>query len=444
MQIVDQLIQWVELHPDYGLFLTFIMAFSESLIVVGGLIPGSIAITGIGILAGSGILSIHTTFLFAIIGAIMGDTISFFIGRHFKDNLKDIFIFRHYPKTLNLGKHYFKLHGGKSVFLGRFIGPIRAIVPAIAGMMNMPIHYFILANVTSAIGWSALFYFPGVLIGRGHEQIQTHFQQIFVSLVIFITPIVILYLISKFKFQVYKRKGYAYLNFYQKLLGQPLFRFVTPLKTSHSHYKTLTELCYLAIILIGFISSYWFSKSLLNLSNFSIPQWLKHQNSIVPVLLKISFLNDYPHMLVLIVLFSLFMITTRHLHLFKTLGLLLLTSLIFDALLNYSLNPSYSLLLSTINPFIVCVALQYLWLRILVFYKPYCYWPLTLVLITAWNMDTLLLSVQEQTPWIPYLFSGLLVGQLSWMHARFKSYHIDYASGWLALLVIEMFISLLF
>ena len=73
MQILDTLIRWTSSHPESALLITFIMAFAESLIVVGGLIPGSIAITAIGVLAGSGAIDIYITFFIAILGAILGD-----------------------------------------------------------------------------------------------------------------------------------------------------------------------------------------------------------------------------------------------------------------------------------------------------------------------------------------------------------------------------------
>ena len=47
MQIIDTIVQFSKLHPDYAIALTFLMAFAESLIVIGGFIPGSLAITAI-------------------------------------------------------------------------------------------------------------------------------------------------------------------------------------------------------------------------------------------------------------------------------------------------------------------------------------------------------------------------------------------------------------
>lgn len=444
MHLLDHLIHWVELHPDYGLFLTFLMAFSESLIVVGGLIPGSLAITGIGILAGSGVLSISLTFIFAILGAIMGDTTSFFIGRYFKDELKNIFIFKRYPKTLNLGKHYFKLHGGKSIFFGRFIGPIRAIVPAIAGMMNMPIYYFILANICSAIGWSALFFFPGVLIGKGHQQIQSHFQQIFISLALFFSPFLLVYCIRKIKRQIFRNLGWNIVHFYKKALYYSLIRRVTPGRNIHPYFKTLTELCYLGLIAFTLGICLVSVNHLLVLGHYFLPPWLNHKLFSSLLIQKISFLNGYPFLFALSMFFLLFIGVT---HQFR-----LVYSFILLILIGGGLGFMMSLGLKMINlqpslfiaPLLFSISLHYLWLRILISYRPLFYFPLVFILITTWNMYTLILSLDNQVPWLLYLVLGLFIGQIAWMHARFKRITVHYKSVWLGLLALSLYIPLLF
>ena len=67
-----------------------------------------------------------------------------------------------------------------------------------------------------------------------------------------------------------------------------------------------------------------------------------------------------------------------------------------------------------------------------------------IILITIWNMDTFLLSIQYQAPALIYFFSGLWLGQIAWMHARLKRLYVPHASVWLGLLLLEMILSLLF
>jgi membrane protein DedA with SNARE-associated domain len=61
---------------------------------------------------------------------------------------------------------FFAKHGGKSVFIGRFFGPVRAVVPLAAGVLRMPRGLFWLANVTSAIVWAPMLVFAGDTVGN--------------------------------------------------------------------------------------------------------------------------------------------------------------------------------------------------------------------------------------------------------------------------------------
>jgi membrane protein DedA with SNARE-associated domain len=61
---------------------------------------------------------------------------------------------------------FFQRHGGKSVFIGRFFGPIRAVVPLAAGIMQMPRGRFWFANVASALVWAPMLLLAGDLVGE--------------------------------------------------------------------------------------------------------------------------------------------------------------------------------------------------------------------------------------------------------------------------------------
>ena len=170
---IQPLTLWLYANPNWALIITFLISFTESLAIIGSVIPGSVTMTGIGILAGSGVLNIGWTFFAATLGAVAGDSASYALGYIFSDQLADIWPFRHYPHWLNYGKDYFAKHGGKSVLIGRFCGPLRSIIPVIAGMMRMNQWHFLLSNVLSAIGWSILYVGPGVFIGAASSELST-------------------------------------------------------------------------------------------------------------------------------------------------------------------------------------------------------------------------------------------------------------------------------
>ncbi len=162
---IQPLTQWLSHHPHLALLITFLISFTESLAIIGSIIPGSITMTAIGILAGSGIMRIDLTFLAATLGAIAGDGGSYTIGYLLSDRLTSLWPFNRFPTWLVYGKLYFHQHGSTSVLIGRFFGPMRSIIPLIAGMMHMNRWHFLLANIISGIAWAILYVAPGVLIG---------------------------------------------------------------------------------------------------------------------------------------------------------------------------------------------------------------------------------------------------------------------------------------
>jgi len=173
MDYIHPLTLWLQVHPHLALFITFFISFTESLAIIGSIIPGSVTMTAIGIIAGSGIMRIDLTFLAAALGAIAGDTGSYALGYTFSDRLTNIWPFNRYPNWLRYGQDFFTRHGSTSVLIGRFIGPMRSIIPVIAGMMHMNRWHFLFANIISAIGWSILYVLPGVLIGIASSELST-------------------------------------------------------------------------------------------------------------------------------------------------------------------------------------------------------------------------------------------------------------------------------
>lgn len=169
---IQPLTYWLQNHPHWALLITFFIALTESLAVIGSIIPGSVTMTAIGILAGSGIMRIDLTFIAAILGAIVGDSFSYLLGYIFKDRLATIWPFNRNPHWLHYGQDYFARHGGKSVLLGRFVGPLRSLIPVIAGMMGMNQWRFLIVNVISGVAWSILYVLPGVMIGAASSELS--------------------------------------------------------------------------------------------------------------------------------------------------------------------------------------------------------------------------------------------------------------------------------
>ncbi|MBL1433552.1 MAG: DedA family protein [Gammaproteobacteria bacterium] len=170
--LIDTALSWIAAHPHWAYFIIALIAFGESLAIVGLIVPGALLLFGVGALIGSGELALWPTLIATAIGAILGDGISFWLGYHFRERLADLWPFNRYPKLMKRGVVFFKRHGGKSILFGRFVGPVRPIVPAVAGMMRMSVPKYISINLISAIAWAPAYLLPAAFfVGYAKEEV---------------------------------------------------------------------------------------------------------------------------------------------------------------------------------------------------------------------------------------------------------------------------------
>ena len=124
-----------------------------------------------GALIKTGSLPLWPIMIGAVLGAVLGDTVSYWIGQRFGGRLAGIWPFTRNPDLLAGGMQFFHRHGGKSVFIGRFFGPVRAVIPLAAGIMRMSPRLFWMANVTSALVWAPMLLLAGDVIADAGERL---------------------------------------------------------------------------------------------------------------------------------------------------------------------------------------------------------------------------------------------------------------------------------
>lgn len=167
--LITHLLDWIRANPDYAGWVVFAMALAESLAIIGLLVPGVVILVGAGTLIGAGVLNFWVMCAWAVAGAIIGDGLSYWLGHHFEYLTRRFRWFRLHPDHLAKGVRFFEKYGDFSVAVGRFFGPIRAIVPLVAGLLHMPPHRFYLANVLSALVWAPAYLAPGMLLGEAAQ-----------------------------------------------------------------------------------------------------------------------------------------------------------------------------------------------------------------------------------------------------------------------------------
>ncbi|WP_226688154.1 bifunctional DedA family/phosphatase PAP2 family protein [Stutzerimonas stutzeri] len=160
-QWLDTLTQWLAGHPQWLGLAVLILACMECLAVIGLIIPGTVLIFAVAMLAGSGVLTLGETLLLGFVGGLIGDLLSYALGRRYHQGIRSLRGLRDHPEWLLQAEHYFQRYGVASLLVGRFIGPLRPMLPMTAGMLDMPFGRFLLASLCATAGWSMAYLLPG-------------------------------------------------------------------------------------------------------------------------------------------------------------------------------------------------------------------------------------------------------------------------------------------
>lgn len=162
--MLSDLTQWLGAHTQWLGVAIFLVSLTESLAVAGLVVPGVFLLFAFAALAASADMSLLEAIVWAFCGAVIGDLLSFALGRWFHQDIRRLSLFRRHPQWIDRGERFFRRYGWVSVVLGRFIGPIRPIIPLVAGMFDMPAWRFVAINLLSALAWAPAYLIPGYLI----------------------------------------------------------------------------------------------------------------------------------------------------------------------------------------------------------------------------------------------------------------------------------------
>jgi membrane protein DedA with SNARE-associated domain/membrane-associated phospholipid phosphatase len=210
MHYLDSLRIFITQHPGLAYGVIFLVSLSESLALVGLLVPGTVIMFGVGTVVATGSLKLFPVLLVAMIGAIMGDGVSFWLGHHYRERLADIWPFSRYPAMLQKGEAFFYRHGGKSVLFGRFVGPVRPVIPLVVGMLGMQPVRFSVVNVLSAIGWALVYILPGVFFGASLAVAGTVSTRLAVLILLMVAGVWALVGVCRKAVSLFERKGPAW------------------------------------------------------------------------------------------------------------------------------------------------------------------------------------------------------------------------------------------
>jgi membrane protein DedA with SNARE-associated domain len=154
---VEAVVAFVREHEHWAAPVAFVVAFGESFCFLSLLIPGTAILVGIAALLAASGIEMHVLWpaiVAAGFGGTLGYAVSFWIGRYFQDSVHKIWPFTTRPHLISQAEEFFDTYGAFGVFLGHFFGPVRAVIPVVAGMFRMREIPFQIANVLSAFIWA--------------------------------------------------------------------------------------------------------------------------------------------------------------------------------------------------------------------------------------------------------------------------------------------------
>lgn len=158
---VSGVVAFIAHHAAWTFPVMFITAFLESFVFVSLLFPGTAILIAAGLLVPDGTLPFLPLVSGAILGAVLGDAISWWLAFRYGEALTRRWPLSRHPDLVLRGELFFQRFGTLSVFIGRFFGPFRATIPLVAGLLKMRARPFWIANVGSALIWAPALLVPG-------------------------------------------------------------------------------------------------------------------------------------------------------------------------------------------------------------------------------------------------------------------------------------------
>jgi len=157
---------WLQQNPEWIVLGLCSAAFIESFALIGIIVPGVILLAAISGLAASTNLSIFYVVILVYVSSCLADIFSFLLGKSLSKKIDRVWPFNNNPSWLEQGRKFSKSYGIPGVFLGRFIGPIRPLIPITVGSLSMNFRTFIFVDLISGLLWAPLYTLPGYFAAK--------------------------------------------------------------------------------------------------------------------------------------------------------------------------------------------------------------------------------------------------------------------------------------
>jgi membrane protein DedA with SNARE-associated domain len=157
----DGLLSIVKANEAYALPIAFVICMAESIVGISLFVPSTIILIATSTVLGASGVDMLSLWLAAGLGASFGDWVSYGLGYFFEHRLHEYWPLRGNQDLLQRGHSFFERWGWISLFVSRFMGPLRSLTPLVAGICEMPLLQFGVASFISAMVWAGVVLAPG-------------------------------------------------------------------------------------------------------------------------------------------------------------------------------------------------------------------------------------------------------------------------------------------
>ena len=203
--MVDRIIEFLDpyLRAPWGYVIVATATFLENSVGAGVIVPGETLVIVGGFYARIGDLWVPGVAFVAAVGAILGDNLGYWIGRRFgrgwlERHGRKVFVT---PERLEAAERYYEEHGGKTVFLGRFIPVVRSVGFIVAGISRMEWKRFFLYDVLGSVVWAVGHTAIGYGLGASYERLERYATPFGLGLLV-----LLLFVVGGSKFLAARRK----------------------------------------------------------------------------------------------------------------------------------------------------------------------------------------------------------------------------------------------
>lgn len=161
-KMIAAFLTWFETNQDLTVAIVFLFGFAESIVLLAFLVPSSVVFAAIGATYAASGGSVELLWMYGALGAVLGDAVSFGMGRHFREDAKSVWPLNRYPALFARARSVFDRWGWFAIVASKFTFGLRPFVPVAAGIWEMPFRSFMAASLVSSVLWA------GAALGSGY------------------------------------------------------------------------------------------------------------------------------------------------------------------------------------------------------------------------------------------------------------------------------------